>query len=93
MRLRVFWKRHFNTRACRLPAAQKVNTIEVDQPETSLAKQATLRTVIGSLPNEVRFVTIDFNKQSVSDALHSAAFDERRPTVFRLGGRHQLFIS
>ena len=72
----------FDTRAYRLPAAQRVNTFEVDQPETSLAKQATLRTVIGSLPNEVRFVTIDFNKQSVSDALHSAGFDERRPTCF-----------
>jgi methyltransferase (TIGR00027 family) len=56
----------FDTRAFRLPAAQKVNTFEVDRPETSLEKQATLRTKIGALPKQVQFVNIDFNKQSFS---------------------------
>jgi methyltransferase (TIGR00027 family) len=72
----------FDTRAYRLPAAERVNTFELDQPETSLAKQAALRTKIGSLPEQVHFVTVDFNKQSLSDALRNAGFDQTQPTCF-----------
>jgi methyltransferase (TIGR00027 family) len=72
----------FDPRAFRLPAAQQVKTFELDQRETSMEKQATLRTKSGTLPKQVQFVNIDFNKQSVSDALHKAGFDERHPTCF-----------
>jgi methyltransferase (TIGR00027 family) len=72
----------FDTRAYRLLAAQRVITFELDQSETSLAKQAALRTKIGSLPEQVHFVTVDFNKQSVSDALTGAGFDKAQPTCF-----------
>jgi len=40
----------FDTRAYRLPAAQPVNTFEIDHPEMSVAKQAALRGQLGSLP-------------------------------------------
>jgi methyltransferase (TIGR00027 family) len=72
----------FDTRAYRLPAAHRVRTFELDRPETSLLKQAILRKKMGSLPKQVKFVTIDFNKQSVSDALHAADFDISRRTCF-----------
>lgn len=72
----------FDTRAYRLPAAQRVNTFELDQPGTSAAKQATLRKEIGSLPQQVHFVTIDFNKQSFSDVLASAGFEALKPACF-----------
>jgi methyltransferase (TIGR00027 family) len=72
----------FDTRAYRLPAAQRVNIFELDQAETSKAKQAILQTEMGSLPKRVHFVTVDFNKQSISDALSSAGFDVKRPTCF-----------
>jgi methyltransferase (TIGR00027 family) len=72
----------FDTRAYRLAAAQLVNTFELDQPDTSAAKQAALRKKIGSLPKQIHFVTIDFNKQWFSDALSSAGFDVLRPTCF-----------
>ena len=72
----------FDTRVYRLPAAERVNTFELDQSETSLAKQAALRTKIGSLPKQVHFIIVDFNKQSVSDALRSAGFDQTQPTCF-----------
>jgi methyltransferase (TIGR00027 family) len=72
----------FDTRAYRLAAAQRVNTFELDQPETSKTKQAILRSKTVSLPKHVQFVTIDFNKQSISDALSSAGFDAKRPTCF-----------
>ncbi len=72
----------FDTRAYRLPTAQRVNTFELDRSETSLSKQAILRREIGSLPRHVKFVAIDFNKQSVSDALSGAGFDATRRACF-----------
>ena len=72
----------FDTRAYRLPAVQQVKTLEVDYPETSVAKQASLRKEIGSLPKHVQFVSIDFNTQSLADVLHGAGFDETQPACF-----------
>jgi methyltransferase (TIGR00027 family) len=72
----------FDTRAYRLPAAQRANTFELDQPDTSAAKQAALPKKIGSLPEQIHFVTIDFNEQSFSDVLGSAGFDALKPTCF-----------
>ena len=72
----------FDTRAYRLPAAQRVTTFELDRSETSLTKQAILRKRMGSLPKQVQFVVIDFNKQSVSDALSGAGFDAASRACF-----------
>ena len=72
----------FDTRAYRLPAAQRANTFELDRAEMSLTKQATLRGELGSLPKQVQFVSIDFNTQPVADVLSRAGFDEIQPTCF-----------
>ncbi|MGD0681236.1 MAG: class I SAM-dependent methyltransferase [Terracidiphilus sp.] len=70
----------FDTRAYRLPAAQRVTTFELDHPETSRVKQAALRKKFGSLPSHVQFVEIDFNQQSMTDALHQAGFERTLPS-------------
>lgn len=72
----------FDTRAFRLPAAQRVNTFELDHPETSVVKQALLRQEIGSLSHQVQFVGIDFNTQSLAEVLSRAGFDQSRPACF-----------
>jgi methyltransferase (TIGR00027 family) len=72
----------FDTRAYRLPAAQRVNTFELDRAGMSFAKQAALRRGLGSLPKQVRFVSIDFNTQPVTDVLSRAGFDETQSTCF-----------
>jgi methyltransferase (TIGR00027 family) len=72
----------FDTRAYRLPAAQRVRTFDLDHPETSSAKQAALRGELGSLPKQVQFVSIDFDTQSIADVLSRAGFDEIQPTCF-----------
>jgi methyltransferase (TIGR00027 family) len=72
----------FDTRAYRLPAAQRVVAFELDHPETSLAKQATLRKAMGSLPQQVQFVSIDFNTQPVADVLRGSSFDATQTTCF-----------
>jgi methyltransferase (TIGR00027 family) len=72
----------FDTRAYRLPAAQRVNTFELDHPGTSAAKQAALRGALGALPKQVQFVSIDFNTQSLGDVLGRAGFDATEATCF-----------
>ncbi len=72
----------FDTRAYRLPIAQRVITFELDQPQTSNAKQEILLKKTGSLPSHVQFVNINCNKQSVTDVLINAGFDETKPTCF-----------
>jgi len=72
----------FDTRAYRLPAAQRVNTFELDHPGTSAAKQAVLRGQLGSLPKQVQFVGIDFNTQSIGDVLSRSGFDGTEAACF-----------
>jgi methyltransferase (TIGR00027 family) len=72
----------FDTRAYRLPSAQRATTFELDHPETSRSKKAVLRQNFGILPNHVRFVEIDFNQQSMTGALHQAGFDNTQPACF-----------
>jgi methyltransferase (TIGR00027 family) len=72
----------FDTRAYRLPAAQRVKTFEIDHPATSAAKQAALGGQLGSLPQPVQFAGIDFNTQSLGDVLGRAGFDGSAPTCF-----------
>jgi len=72
----------FDTRAYRLTSAVRAVTFELDHPETSVAKQAALKKATGSLPEHVRFVTIDFNSQSVGEVLTHAGFDKTHPACF-----------
>ena len=72
----------FDTRAYRLPSARRATTFELDRTETSLAKQAALRKAIGTRPEDVRFVSIDFNQQSISEVLNQAGFDRMCPACF-----------
>jgi len=72
----------FDTRAFRLPAAARATTFELDHPETSLAKRAALQKAMGALPGRVRFISVDFNRQSVAEVLAPAGFDHAQPACF-----------
>ncbi len=71
----------FDTRAFRLPAAARATTFEMDHPETSRAKQAALKKN-GPLPDRVRFVTLDLNRQSAAEVLTQTGFDKTQPACF-----------
>lgn len=72
----------FDTRAFRLSAAKHVSTFELDHPETSRTKQSILSKAFGSMPGQVHFVQIDFNRQSLADALNPAGFNTTQPACF-----------
>ncbi len=74
----------YDTRAYRLFAPDaKFRVFEVDNPNTQRKKTAKIRMVFGkNKPSHVTYVPIDFNCDSLSDALFRCGFDNRQKTVF-----------
>jgi methyltransferase (TIGR00027 family) len=51
---------------------------EVDHPDT----QARKRRLLGAVPSPVRFVPVDFDRETVEAALEAAGYDHDRSTLF-----------
>jgi methyltransferase (TIGR00027 family) len=71
----------FDTRALRLPALQKAQVLEIDHPDTSARKQRLLRKKLLQLPANVRYLSIDFNRQSLTDLFRERGIVISQPTV------------
>ena len=72
----------FDARAYRLAEMAGHRVFEVDHPATSAAKQAAVRRALGALPEHVRFVAVNFDTESLAEAMNAAGYDPRRPTLF-----------
>jgi methyltransferase (TIGR00027 family) len=72
----------YDTRAYRIAGIEQARVFEIDHPNTSRAKQAHLKKRFRSLPQHVRFIAVDFNEQSLMQALASTDFDGRLKTFF-----------
>ena len=70
----------YDTRPYRLPEVRELEVFEVDHPATQAVKRAALRDALGELPEHVRYVAIDFNEQSLKDALTAAGLTRGRRT-------------
>lgn len=63
---------------------------EVDHPDTQAAKQAKLKK-LGEIPARVEFVAINFEKESISEALARSLYERSAPAFFSwLGTTHYL---
>lgn len=63
---------------------------EVDHPDTQAAKQKKLRALC-DIPANVEFVAIDFEKESIADALAKSSYQQTKPGFFSwLGTTHYL---
>ena len=63
---------------------------EVDHPDTQAAKQKKLKE-FGEIPTNVEFVAIDFEKESIADALARSGFQQDQAAFFSwLGTTHYL---
>ncbi|MBF4515955.1 class I SAM-dependent methyltransferase [Flavobacterium sp. ANB] len=71
----------FDTRALRLDFLKSVPVIEIDHPNTSNFKTVTYQKSIGSLPENIAFYQIDFNKQSLDELAIEHNFDFSKPTT------------
>jgi methyltransferase (TIGR00027 family) len=72
----------FDTRAYRIRGAERARFFELDLPEPQSLKRERLQWVLGSLPEHVVFVPIDFDRQSVADELTSAGYRAGEPAFF-----------
>ncbi len=71
----------FDSRPYRLLELRRAAIFEVDHPATQAAKRARLLPAFREFPKNVRFVAVDFEKDSLEEALLSAGFDSRAVTV------------
>lgn len=71
----------FDTRAVRLDFLKTVPVIEIDHPNTSNFKAETYKSRIGQIPENVRFLQIDFNVQSLDQLAIEHNLDFSKPTA------------
>jgi methyltransferase (TIGR00027 family) len=83
----------FDSRACRLAALSKAIVFEVDHPNTLRMKQRHLQRFLGKLPLHVRYVAMDFNRQSLGMVLGAAGLDLGEPIFFLWEGVTQYLTA
>ena len=68
----------------------ELKIFEVDHPDTQKIKIHKLKK-LGTIPSNVEFVSIDFEKEKLSDALLRSSYDTKAPAFFSwLGTTHYL---
>jgi methyltransferase (TIGR00027 family) len=72
----------FDARAYRLGTMAGRSVFEVDHPATSSAKQAVVKRALGALPQHVRFVAVNFDTESLAEAMRAAGYDADKRTLF-----------
>jgi len=78
----------YDMRAYRLELPSSLKIFEVDQPEVQTRKRSKLPKELPNSEN-VTYVGIDFNHQSLAEQLLAAGFDQSKSTVFTLEGVSQ----
>jgi methyltransferase (TIGR00027 family) len=59
-----------------------VNAFEIDHPVTQADKLEKARRIFGKIPEQVRYVPVDFNSQSLSERLLSSGYDPNLISLF-----------
>jgi methyltransferase (TIGR00027 family) len=78
----------YDLRAHRLELPSSLKIYEVDQPEVQARKRSKLPIKLPNSEN-VTYVSVDFNHQSLTEQLLAAGFDQSKSTVFTLEGVSQ----
>jgi methyltransferase (TIGR00027 family) len=65
----------FDSRAHRITGAERAHFFEVDHPNTSAVKKALIRRALGALPEHVKYVPVNFQRDPLPEALKAAGFD------------------
>ena len=71
-----------DTRPYRLAGMERVHVFEVDLPSVQEEKKKRLHKHFGRLPQQVTFLPIDFDKESLEAIFTGTAFDPSKPSVF-----------
>jgi methyltransferase (TIGR00027 family) len=71
----------FDSRAFRLDETKHIPTFEVDHPATQRAKRERLKFILEQVPENMHFVEVDFETDSLELKLRQAGFDDKIPAV------------
>ena len=71
----------FDTFALRQPVWADT-IIEIDHPDTQKLKQAKIHESGISIPGNLKFLPVDFERESIDEALNRAKFDRKNPAFF-----------
>lgn len=63
-----------------------ITIFELDHPDTEKFKQARIRALSWNIPKNVHYVSVDFSRDNMIDALLAAGFDQKRPSFFAILG-------
>lgn len=72
----------FDTRAYRIPGIERTRFFELDLPTAQSLKRERIQKALGSVPDHVTFVPIDFERQSIKDEMAAAGFRPGAKTFF-----------
>jgi methyltransferase (TIGR00027 family) len=72
----------FDTRLYRLPKLAAIPAWEIDQPQNVARKKARLEHVFGRVPSHVTLVAVDFDRESLEDALARHGFSRTLRTFY-----------
>jgi len=72
----------FDTRAYRIAAMEGARVFEIDAPATLAVKRARMEALVGRVPPHVSMVAVDFEQESLEDALGRTSFRPQEPTFF-----------
>ena len=78
----------YDTRAHRLKLSASIKVFEVDQQEVQVRKRSKLPEKLSTSENII-YVEIDFNNQSLKDRLIESGYDQSKSAVFTLEGVSQ----
>ncbi|MCL4560568.1 MAG: SAM-dependent methyltransferase [Chloroflexi bacterium] len=71
-----------DTRPYRLPGIERVKAFEVDLPSVQETKKKKVEKYLGRLPQQVTYIPLDFDKQTLETAFAGTDFDPSSPAVF-----------
>jgi methyltransferase (TIGR00027 family) len=73
----------YDSRAYRIEKLKgKVTVFEVDHPATQNRKIEQVKKMLGSLPSDVVYVPIDFNKEELSQKMLQSGYDANKKSLF-----------
>jgi methyltransferase (TIGR00027 family) len=72
----------FDSRAYRFDELKKIPVFEVDHPATMAKKKEKIQKKLGSLPNHVVYIPIDFLKEKISDKLVQCGYSGKLKSLF-----------
>jgi methyltransferase (TIGR00027 family) len=77
----------YDTRAYRIENLKRdVRVFEIDHPDTQTVKKRIIRQIFGSLPGNVTYVPLDFERESLDKLLKADMFDRSKKTLILFEG-------